>query len=60
MAFCINKHKINKNKQIIIILNLNLTFVFKLLFEYVDTDKENAYTKVKWANLTFITASAKY
>lgn len=44
----------------IIILNLNLTSMFKLLFEYVDTDKENAYTKAKWANLTFITASAKY
>ena len=54
------KHNINKNKQIIKALNLNLTSVFKLFFEYVDTDKENAYTKTKWANLTFITASAKY
>ena len=52
------KHKINKNKQIINISNLNLTYVFKLLFEYVDTDKENAYTKIKWANLKFITISA--
>ena len=59
MAFCINKTS-NKQKQTIIVRNLNLTFVFKLLFEYVDTEKENAYTKVKWANLTFITASAKY
>lgn len=25
------------------------------MFEYVDTDKENAYTKIKWANLLFIT-----
>ena len=41
------KHKINKNKQIINISNLNLTYVFKLLFEYVDIDKENAYTKIK-------------
>ena len=28
--------------------------MFKLLFEYVDTDKENAYTKTEWANLKFI------
>ena len=26
--------------------------------EYVDIDKENAYTKIKWANLKFITISA--
>ena len=52
------KHKINKNKQIINISNLNLTYVSKLLFEYVDTDKEKAYTKTEWANLKFITISA--
>lgn len=57
MAFCINK-TLNKNKQIIKGSNLNLTSVFKLLFEYVDTDKENAYTKTEWANLKFITISA--
>lgn len=32
--------------------------MFKLLFEYVDIDKENAYTKIKLANLKFITISA--
>ena len=32
--------------------------MFKLLFEYVDTDKENAYTKTEWTNLKFITISA--
>ena len=32
--------------------------MFKLLFEYVDIDKENAYTKAEWANLKFITISA--
>lgn len=30
----------------------------KLLFEYVDTDKENVYTKTEWANLKFVTMSA--
>lgn len=28
------------------------------MFEYVDTDKENAYTKTEWANLIFITKFA--
>ena len=28
------------------------------MFEYVDTDKENTYTKIKWANLIFITKFA--
>lgn len=32
--------------------------MFKLWFEYVDTDKGNAYTKIEWANLKFITTSA--
>ena len=45
MAFCINKTS-NKQKQT---YNhcLNPTSMFKLLFEYVDIDKENAYTKIK-------------
>ena len=28
------------------------------MFEYVDTDKENAYTTIKWVNLIFITIFA--
>ena len=32
--------------------------MLKLLFEYVDMDKENAYTKIEWKNLKFITTSA--
>ena len=32
--------------------------MFKLLFEYVDMDEENAYTKIKRANHKFKTISA--
>lgn len=58
MAFSINKTS-NKQKQ-----TNNQGFKPKsnicvqIVFEYVDTDKENAYTKIKWANLIFITKFA--
>ena len=47
MAFCINKTS-NKQKQTNNhCLKPKSNPMFKLLFEYVDIDKENAYTKIK-------------
>ena len=58
MAFCINKTS-NKQKQTSNhCLKPKSNICVQFVFEYVDTDKENAYTKIKWANLIFITKFA--
>ena len=60
MAFCINKTS-NKQKQTNNhCLKPKSNICVQIVLEYVDTDKENAYTKTEWANLKFITISAKY
>ena len=44
-----NQHETNKIKQMIIIFNLKLTYMFennKYMFENVDFLEENAYTEV--------------
>ena len=42
-----NQHETNKNKQIVIILNLKITYMFemtKFMFEIVDFRLGNVYT----------------